>query len=447
MNTTDVSPVTTPEDMRMSRDVAARFLTDPSTLPLSFVLDETAIAGIPKDWHPVPIRRRIDATIIETVIEGTDPTTGLEIRVEGTSYHDYPVVEWVVWLTNTSDTPTPVIRDLLAMDATLACSAPVVCHCNGDFYSEDGYTPQETSLPVGATLRFAPNGGRSCDGAFPYYRVLSENGGYTLAVGWPGQWAIRFEGTGDGVHIRAGQEKTNLRLLPGESVRTPRMTILSWTGPAERAVNLWRRWYLAHILPRPNGLPLKPLLACCCPDEGEEFTGATEENQLRYIDLFQQRELPFDVWWIDAGWYPCYNNEHERKWWITGSWEPDPERFPNGLKPISDRVAQAGADLLVWFEPERVKPGTTLERERPEWLLGAPGTDNSLLYLGNPEGRQWLTDHVCTLIQENGIRIYRQDHNFPPLDHWRTNETKDRQGMNENLHVQGYLRFWDGLLE
>ena len=32
-------------------------------------------------------------------------------------------------------------------------------------------------------------------------------------------------------------------------------TSMSWAGEDARAVNLWRRWYLAHILPRPIGLP------------------------------------------------------------------------------------------------------------------------------------------------------------------------------------------------
>jgi alpha-galactosidase len=113
---------------------------------------------------------------------------------------------------------------------------------------------------------------------------------------------------------------------------------------------------------------------------------------------------------------------------------------------VSDYAADKGADLLLWFEPERVRPGTKLDREHPEWLLRATGNDNSLLFLGNPEARQWLTDHVCTLIADNGIRIYRQDHNFEPLKHWRENEAEDRQGMNENLHVQGYLQYWDDLL-
>jgi len=297
------------------------------------------------------------------------------------------------------------------------------------------------------SLHLAPSGGRPCDGAFPYYRVAFKDYGLSIAIGWPAQWSASFTGLLDGVHVRAGQEKTHLRLLPGETVRTPRMTVMSWTGDALRAANLWRRWYRAHVLPRPNGQPLRPLLVGHGTDEGEEFTAATETNQVRYIERWAQRGIPFDVWWIDAGWYPCYNREHRRSWPVTGTWEPDPERFPHGLRPVSDQAANHGADLLIWFEPERVTPGTQLDREHPEWLLRVKGSENRLLNLGNPACRQWLTNHMCRLIRDNGIKIYRQDHNFPPLQYWRASDAADRQGMTENLHVQGYLRYWDDLLE
>lgn len=443
--TDPANTVTSPEDMLKSREWTSRFI-DPADLPISFSLDGKSIAGIPAEWEPSVRRRRIDANIIETVIEGDDGKTGLHVRVECAEYLDYPVAEWVAWFSNKGRKPTPVIRDILAMDGMFAGSSPVLHHCNGDFYSEKGYTSQETPLRPGDTLRFAPNGGRPCDGAFPYYRIAFDGCGLSMAIGWPGQWAASFKRLAGGVHVQAGQERTNLRLRPGESVRTPRMTFLSWTGDRSRAANLWRRWYIAHVLARRNGRPLKPLLACSGTDEGEEFTAATEQNQIRYIEKFGRLGIHFDVWWIDAGWYPCFNEAGERKWWITGTWEPDSERFPRGLKPVSDRAAQSGADLLVWFEPERIQPGTRLDTQHPEWLLRAKGNDNALLSLGNPECRRWLTDHVCGLIRENRIGIYRQDHNFAPLEHWRGNEAEDRQGMNENLHVQGYLQFWDDLL-
>lgn len=432
--------------MAARRAWVGRYFSHAADLPISFVLAGKAIYGIPMAWQPVMTTRHIDANLTETVFEANDPETGLNLRVECLEYHDYPVVEWVAWFTNRGEQATPILSDIQGLDADFTGTDPLVYHCNGDFYSAEGYTPQETPLAAGDSLALAPRGGRSCDGAFPYTRLTFAEGGLALAIGWPAQWSATFAGSADGVHVVAGQEKTHLRLLPGERIRTPRMTLLFWAGDDSRAINLWRRWYLAHLLPRPDGRPLQPHLVCAGTDEAEEFTAATEENQIRFIDKFKQEGIDFDVWWIDAGWYPCYNQEHVRRWPITGTWEVDAERFPNGFKPVSDHAAANGADLLIWFEPERVRPGTQLDVEHPEWLLHAEGNENGLLFLGNPEARQWLTDHICRLIRENGIKIYRQDHNFPPLAHWRENEAEDRQGINENLHVQGYLQFWDDLL-
>lgn len=445
------SPGTIAEDMVLCRAWSDPILSTPGNLPVSFRYGEKAIRGIPPQWSPASARRRIDANIVETIYEGTDPETGLRLRVECLTYQDYPVVEWTAWLSNTGNGPTPLISDVLALDAAFAGSSPVLYHCNGDFYSEDGYLPERDALQAGESRSFAPTGGRPCDGAFPYYRVQFEGRGLTLAVGWPAQWKAGFDATADGVHVRVGQELTHLRLLPGEKIRTPRVTLLSWTSDGTRAVNLWRRWYLEHVLPRPNGRPLQPKLVGAGTDEGEEFTAATEENQIRYMDAYRNKGFDLDVWWIDAGWYPCFTEQGERRWVRTGTWEPDSARFPRGFKPISDHATENGIDLLVWFEPERVMPGTWLANNHPEWLLRIADSDDwaaksALLNLGIPECRSWLTDHVCKLIRENGIKIYRQDFNFPPLRHWRDNDSEERQGMHENLHVQGYLQFWDDLL-
>ncbi len=437
--------------MALGRAWTGAFVSDPAHLPISFLYDGSKVTGIPAAWTPTARTRWLDATMRETIFEGTDPRTGLTLRVEWLDYRDYPVVEWTAWLVNRAHQPTPLLQDILALDATFAGASPVLWHSNGDFYSEDGYAPEETPLPTGSAVAVAPTGGRSCDGAFPYFRVRFADRGLTIAVGWPAQWAASFAGTATGVTVTAGQQKTSLRLLPGETIRTPRMTLLSWTGDTERAVNLWRRWYLAHVLPRPDGQPLAPLLAVAATDDGEEFTAATTENQIRYMDMFTAAGIPYDVWWIDAGWYPCANDNHERKWVLTGTWEPDPARFPQGLKPVSDNAATHGAALLLWFEPERVAPGSWLDLHHPDWLLRVKRTDEgftqwALLNLGNPACRAWLTDHYCTLIAANGVKIYRQDFNFPPLRYWRENEAEDRQGITENLHVQGYLQFWDDLL-
>ncbi|MEI6519244.1 MAG: alpha-galactosidase [bacterium] len=445
MNKPSASPATSPADMVKSRNWTGRYFSSPSKLPFSFYKDGKKIYGIPDDWYPTIVKKRIDANIVETVFEGID-SAGLMVQVEMLEYSDFPVVEWTVWLINNSEMDSTIIYDLQGIDASFVGSAPVLLHCNGDFCNETGYTTLETPLIDGKSLTFAPNGGRSCDGAFPYYRVQFADSGLTLAIGWPGQWSAVFDGTGDGVDIKAGQQLTNISLSPGEKIRSPRITMMSWVGDSTRAINIWRRWYMAHIIPRTDGKPLQPLMAVCGTGEGEEFTGATTENQLQYQNKFAALGIDFDVWWIDAGWYPCKDENGDKKWWHTGSWLPDPDRFPNGMKKVSENASKYGARLLVWFEPERVTTGSKLFNGHPEWLLKKENDFNSLLNMGNSDCRQWLTNYVCDLIKKNGIGIYRQDFNFEPLDFWRLNEPENRQGMNENLHIQGYLQYWDDLL-
>jgi len=167
--------------------------------------------------------------------------------------------------------------------------------------------------------------------------------------------------------------------------------------------------------------------------------GANEQNEIDFMQQYFHLGWKFDYWWMDAGWYHFRDG-----WWNTGTWDPDPARFPHGFRPISDFAHAHGAKTLVWFEPERVTPGSWLWENHPEWLLGKDG-GNRLLYLGNPEARQWLTDHIDQLLTEQGIDLYRQDFNFDPLEIWRANDAPDRQGITEIRHVAGYLAYWDEL--
>ncbi len=432
--------------------------TEATSLPVSFVYGGAPVRAIPAAWSPRQSFRRFGPTIVETSYEGRDPETGLGVRIEVVRYLDFAVVEWTAWLTNYSDHPTPRVHDLTAIKATFQGRNGALYHSNGDFYSNDGYTWETTRLEGRGPLELSPNGGRPCDGAFPYFRLLFEGGGLTMAIGWPGQWHARFSGDGQGISVQAGQEQTDMVLLPGETVRTPRVTLMGWAGDSAHAANLWRRWYRAHVMPRPSGQPARPLLSVSGTDEGVEFTAATESNQLEYQRRFAAEGVDYDVWWIDAGWYPCTNKDGKRDWTITGTWHTDPERFPDGLAKVSEGAAEHGADFLLWFEPERVFPGTELAVDHPDWVLAKPRTDadegqkphrtlSGLLDLSNPACRTWLTDYISGLITSYGIGVYRQDFNFPPLDYWRAHDAEDRQGATENLHVQGYLAFWDQLLE
>lgn len=412
-------------------------------LPYSFRYDGQPIRELMKRW---PVRRevrRLDEARNQYTLVHKDPKTGLEVRCVAVAYDDFPVVEWTVHFTNTGKVPTPILENIQALDAVLERNDEgefVLHHSKGTPNSPTDYQPLETVLEEHTLKRVTAAGGRPTNSDLCYFNVEWPGEGVIIALGWPGQWAANFaRGRGRDLRVVAGQETTHFKLLPGEEIRTPLVALLFWEGDWIHGQNLWRRWMIAHNLPRPGGKLPPPQAAAGSFRQYNEMQEATEENQKMFFDRYLQERIQPDYWWMDAGWYPFKDG-----WWNTGTWEPDPKRFPRGLRAVSDYVHSKGAKTLVWFEPERVYQGTWLFQNHPEWLLG-PEEKQKLFDLGNPQALQWLSEHIDKLLQEQGIDLYRQDFNIDPLPYWRYNEAADRQGINENHYVVGYLAYWDEL--
>lgn len=431
-----------PVEKRHRADWVQRHLLGPRPqLPFSFTYGDQPSEKLLAGWRQTRTSKELPQARTEHVLTWTDPATGLRVRCVAIEYTEYPVIEWTVYCANTGKVRTPLLDSLQGLDVRFERSAEgefVLRHWKGDTCAPDLYQPLEARLGPNRTERFAPAGGRGSNGAFPYYNLLRPGGGILLAVGWPGQWATTFARDGErGLRVTAGQERTHLTLEPGEEVRTPLLALLFWHGDdTVRAHNLWRRWMYAHNVPRTaDGKLPPPLLFGNTSGQFDEMINASEENQKYFLDRYAEERVKINFWWMDAGWYPC-----DGQWPKTGTWEPDRKRFPGGLRAISDHGRTKGVKTLVWFEPERVAGGTWLARQHPEWLLGG-----TLLDLGRPEARKWLTDHVDRVLRDEGISLYRQDFNMDPLSFWRKNDAPDRQGMTENRHVQGYLAYWDAL--
>ena len=429
--------------------------TDPaapgSALPSSFVYDGKPSDALLATWPRTITSNRLDKRRTQYTIVWSDPKTGLEVRCVAVDYSDYPALEWTVYFKNTGATNTAVLENIQGLDAMFVRDekGEFVLHGNyADVFDynhilAESYKPFELVMGPGAGKRFAPVGGRPTNGpdGWPYYNLAMPGGGILLAVGWPGQWSTSFQrDAGKGLRITAGQERTHLSLAPGEEIRSPLVVLMFWEGgDTVEAQNLWRRWMLAHNVPRIDGKLPEPILVV---GPAKPLGQQDEASCRQAIDTMDATGAT--VLWVDAGWYPCDPAKKlQFLWWGTGDWRVDPVRFPNGFKALSDSLHAKGRRFLLWFDPERIgDPDCWVLKTHPEWVLG-----KVLLDLSNPEVRRWITDQVEHLITEQGIDIYRQDFNvFPgPLDHWRRKDGPDRQGMTENLYVQGYLAFWDEL--
>ncbi|MBV9037452.1 MAG: alpha-galactosidase [Acidobacteriaceae bacterium] len=426
----------------------AAFTTDP---PFSFRYGGQDSHELLPSWNPKRSSRQLDSERTEHVVSYSDPNTGLVVRCIGVEYHDSPTIEWTVYFKNAGNADSPLLEDIQSLDTNFERNNEgefLLHHNRGAPATPGDYEPFETKLDRKATRRFAGAGGRPTNHELPYFNLAWPGEGIIIVIGWPGQWAASFARDGDkAIHVRAGQELTHLKLLPGEEIRIPLVVLQFWTGDWIAAQNGWRRWMLAHNMPHP-GAPPPPQLAANSSREYIEMKEANEQNQKSFIDRYLAENIKLDYWWMDAGWY--VNNG---SWVNTGTWEVDRTRFPKSLRAVNDYAHAKGIRTIVWFEPERVTKGTWLYEHHPEWLLTPPSEHGDQLYdkewrlldFGNPEARAWITERVDHMITQEGIDTYRQDFNMDPLYFWRAHDSADRQGITEIRYVTGLLAYWDEL--
>ncbi len=413
------------------------------SLPFSFTYDGKPSAELLKSWDFSHSSKAIDAARVQHSLSWTDPKSRMTVRMEGIEYRDFPSVEWTLYFRNGGTSDSPILEKIQALDLNLARGDRgefLLHHAVGSPANGHDYEPLTSALAAKSVKRIGAAGGRPTNSDLSYFNIESTvNDGLIAVVGWPGQWSAEFtRDEGKGLRLVAGQELTHFKLLPGEEVRSPLIVLQFWQGDWIRAQNVWRRWMMAHSMPKPGGQLPPPQVLGCSSRAYEEMIKADEDKQIMFIDRYIEEGIKLDYWWMDAGWYV-----QEEGWPQVGTWEVDLKRFPHGFRAISDHAHSKGIKILVWFEPERVAHNTWITKNHPEWVLG--GAKGGLLNLGNPEAAAWLVEHIDTLLTEQGIDFYRQDFNMDPLGLWRANDTEDRQGITEIKHVTGYLAYWDEL--
>ena len=440
MPSTTMIPTPTPAEFaRRDAWLRQHLLLREGVLPFSFTYGGVEGAPLLAEWPRHEVLCALDAHRRQFTIVWNEPDGALQVCCTAVVYDDFPTVEWTVSWKNIGDVSTPLLAELQGLDVTFHREREtefLLHYADGDLTAPASYQPRAMSLEPTNRQNFAPSGGRPTFGAYPFYNVEFDGGGVIAVLGWPGQWAAGFtRDAATGLRVTGGQERTSLVLHPGEEVRAPLIVLQCWEGDYRRAQNLWRRWMLAHNTPRMAGQAPAPILSSLMivgPDQ-------TEDNQIDFIDTWRKHGIALDYWWVDAGWYPC--GEH---WSQVGTWEPDVTRFPHGIQAVAQKAHAEEMGLILWFEPERVSPGSWLAEHHPGWCLRI-GDGDRLLNLGHPEARAWVTALIDDYLTHRGLDLYRQDFNIDPLAFWRAHDAPDRQGMTENLYVRGYLAFFDAL--
>lgn len=433
--------------------------------PFSFILDEQPSEEFLRSWRwSRTAPASTDKDVVLRTFTYTDPRSGLEVVCDVKGYPEFRAVEWVLHFRNTSAENSGQLTRVKVADFDMVypdAGALKIHYAEGNKISKADYAPRTAEFRTEQPLHIEPHGGRSSEEAFPFFNLESEASrqGVMVAVGWTGTWFADLEKRDPSrLTLAAGMLNTDLYLYPGEQIRTPSVALMFWSGDRMNGHNRFRRLVLAHHSRKVDGSPFYPLCSAFNyrdPQPCGEYSCLTADWAVAMVRRYSMFELTPDVFWLDAGWHTGAGDFRHGKSWAntTGNWTVDRERFPEGLKPVSDAVHETGAKFMVWFEPERVVKGTQWATEHKEWMLDTEwpeGSEQSTWYLfdlGNDAACDWLCKYYGDLIEEHGIDYYRQDFNMLPAGYWRDADEPGRSGIKEIRHIENLYKFWDYLLD
>jgi alpha-galactosidase len=231
------------------------------------------------------------------------------------------------------------------------------------------------------------------------------------ALGWSGSWQIDVEqNASNQVRVTGGFTPFDFAysLKPEQSLETPKFYggySHSGIGGASR---LLHRFELNSMVPGGTHRKLRPVLYNSWEATGFDVNEAGQEKLAE-----KAASLGVERFVMDDGWFGQRKDDRAG----LGDWYVNPQKFPNGLKPLIDKVHSLGMDFGLWVEPEMVNPNSDLYKAHPDWVLNFPGRPRTegrnqlVLNLARPDVRAYVYGFLDKLLTENDIAFLKWDYN------------------------------------
>ncbi len=231
------------------------------------------------------------------------------------------------------------------------------------------------------------------------------------ALAWSGSWRITIEQ--DPLHqvrVTGGYNPFDFgyKLAPNEQLETP----VFYGGYTHHGIGgasrMLHQFELAKILPQAPKPHPRPVVYNSW--EATEFN-VTEQGQEVLAE--KAAKIGVERFVMDDGWFGQRKDDHAG----LGDWYVNKEKFPNGLKPLIDKVHALGMDFGLWVEPEMVNPDSDLYRKHPDWVLNFTGRPRSegrnqlVLNLARQDVRDYVFGFLDKLLTENDIAFLKWDYN------------------------------------
>lgn len=366
-----------------------------------------ALDGLPATWVSSPEEAQ---TLIVTM---ADPVTHLQVELSYTIFRDLPVVTRHARITNPGDTPLRLLRAL---------------SCSLDFPDSEfeqiqfpGAWARERQLhrqPLnpGITVLDSKRGASSTHqqpfiGLIRPQTTEMQGEAWGLHLVYSGNFTARTEVDAyqqTRVQLGINPHGFGWELQPGDSFQTPE-AVLAWSDAGLNGLShALHTLYRDHLVRGPYRHQTRPVLANNWESTYFDFN---EEKLLRFAH--NAKALGVELLMLDDGWFGERNGDTSS----LGDWFVNQQKFPDGLRPLIDRVHALEMKFGLWFEPEMVSRRSQLFAQHPDWILNAgdqplsEGRNQYILDLGRPEVRDNILEQLSTFLASHPVDYIKWDMN------------------------------------
>ena len=215
------------------------------------------------------------------------------------------------------------------------------------------------------------------------------------------------------ITVGINPDRFDWKLEPGEEFQTPEAVMVYSDQGLNKMSQTFHRLYAKRLArgywrDRP-----RPILNNNWEATYFNFT----EDRLVQI-ASKAKECGVELFVLDDGWFGQRNDDHAG----LGDWVANPERLPNGIKGLSERIEAMGIKFGLWFEPEMVNPDSDLYRAHPDWAISVPNRISSLsrnqliLDLSRDDVCDYIITAVSDVLKSANIEYVKWDMNRPMTD-------------------------------
>lgn len=273
--------------------------------------------------------------------------------------------------------------------------------------------------------------------AVTWFWQVEHNGSWHCEIAQTAMKALYvYLGGPDAQHSQAWK---NLR--PGETYESVPVAVGCVRGGFEEAVAELTRYRRAtHLHPRSDMRQCPVVFNDVIALEGNQTTA----NEVPLINAAAAAGC--EVFCMDVGW--C-TRPGDNSWHPVGDWQPNPERFPGGLRKITEYFRSKGMVPGLWIEPEVAGLWTAVAKQPDSWYFMRHGRrviDHTRYQLDyrNPEVRAYISRVFDRLVGEYGIGYIKLDYNINALEGTETDAESFGQGLLG--HNRAFLHWLDDLL-